>query len=164
MTIALKPTLLTRSTFAPFGDVVEFEDANHFPINQGFAERFDDLAHIDVTAEGGMTRVSIFEAKPRPMPMRVDLMERHPLGSQLFYPLHDGQWWLIVAEDARDPSTYRAFAATGRQGVNYARNVWHFPLLVSSTGDRFIVVDRKGPGNNLEEVYLPEAERPLFTP
>ena len=160
----MKPSPLTRQAFSPFGNVVELDGATQFAINQGFAERFDDLAQIDVTAEGGTTKVSIFEAKPRPLPMSVDLMERHPLGSQLFYPLQDQDWWLIVAEDVREPSSFRAFAATGRQGVNYARNVWHFPLLVSSAGDRFIVVDRKGPGNNLEEVHLAEAARPIFTP
>jgi ureidoglycolate lyase len=160
----LKPIPLSKAVFAPFGDVVELGSATHFAINQGFAERFDDLARIDVTAEGGATKVSIFEAKPRPMPMRIDLMERHPLGSQLFYPLQDREWWLIVAADPREPSSYRAFAATGQQGVNYTRNVWHFPLLVSNAGDRFIVIDRKGLGNNLEEVHLPEAARPLFAP
>jgi ureidoglycolate lyase len=160
----LKPSPLTRQAFSPFGDVVELDGATHFAINQGFAERFDDLAQIDVAAEGGTTKVSIFDAKPRSRPISIDLMERHPLGSQLFYPLQDRAWWLVVAEDAREPSSYRAFAATGRQGVNYARNVWHFPLLVSSADDRFIVVDRKGPGNNLEEVHLPEATRLVFKP
>jgi ureidoglycolate lyase len=164
MNIALKPAQLTKPTFAPFGDVVELEDASHFPINQGFAERFDNLAKIDVAMESGVAKVSIFEAKPRPMPMPVDLMERHPLGSQLFYPLQDRAWFIVVAGDPRDPSSFRAFAATGRQGVNYARNVWHFPLIVTASADRFIVVDRKGPGNNIEEVLLPEAERPLLTP
>jgi ureidoglycolate lyase len=160
----LRPITLDRATFAPFGDVIELDGATRFAINQGFAERFDDLAGIDVALKGGATRFSIFEAKPRPQPISIDLMERHPLGSQLFYPLQDRMWWIVVAADARNPSTYRAFAATGRQGVNYARNVWHFPLIVTGAGDRFIVVDRKGPGNNLEEVLLPEAERPLFKP
>jgi ureidoglycolate lyase len=91
-------------------------------------------------------------------------MERHPLGSQIFFPLQDRTWLVLVAQDPRDPATYRAYRANGRQGVNYARNVWHFPLIVTGAGDRFIVVDRKGPGNNLEEVLLPEAERPLFKP
>jgi ureidoglycolate lyase len=164
VSVGLKPSPLTRQAFSPFGDVVELDGATHFAINQGFAERFDDLAHIDVTTEGGAAKVSVFEAKPRPMPLSIDLMERHPLGSQLFYPLQDRAWWLVVAEDAHQPASYRAFAATGRQGVNYARNVWHFPLLVSSKGDRFIVVDRKGPGNNIEEVHLPDAARPVLTP
>jgi ureidoglycolate lyase len=163
VSLILKPIPLTKTAFAPFGQVIEMDGATHFAINQGFAERFDDLGYIDVAMEHGATKISIFEARPRRIPMTVDLMERHPLGSQLFYPLQDRPWSIVVASDAREPSSYRAFLANGRQGVNYARNVWHFPLLVSGARDRFIVVDRKGPGNNLEEVHLSEAERPLFT-
>jgi ureidoglycolate lyase len=38
--------------------------------------------------------------------------------------------------------------------VNFARGVWHFPLIVFHDKSRFMVVDRKGPGQNLEEVVL----------
>jgi ureidoglycolate lyase len=36
--------------------------------------------------------------------------------------------------------------------------VWHHPLLVLNADCRFLVVDRKGPGNNLEEVWFGERE------
>jgi len=153
-TLRLEP--LTKTAFAPFGDVVEAAGAMPMQINQGFAERFNDLAHVDVTSDGGMTNVSLVTASPRPLPLAIALMERHPLGSQIFYPLQDRPWMVVVCGDPLDPSSYRAFAAAGQQGVNYARNVWHHPLLVRDAASRFIIVDRKGPGNNLEEVWLPE--------
>jgi len=143
---------LTKSAFAPFGDVIETDGAKHFTINQGFATRFDDLANVDVI-DGGAVKVSLFEAHPRPAPIQIDLMERHPLGSQAFYPLQDEAWLVVVCGDPRDATSFRCFRASGRQGVNYARNTWHFPLLVFAPS-RFIVVDRKGPGNNLEEFPL----------
>jgi len=152
----LPPQPLTRDAFAPFGDVIEMEGAAHFTINQGFAERFNDLAGVDVSSEGGLTNVSLFLGQPRPKPIAIRLMERHPLGSQIFLPLQDRPWLVLVAEDVNDIKSYRAFTATGRQGVNYARNVWHHPLLVMDADSRFIVVDRKGPGNNLEEVWFAE--------
>ncbi len=145
---------LTREAFRPFGDVIEMDGASHFTINQGFAERFNDLANVDVTMEGGSTNVSLFLGTPRPAPIEIKLMERHPLGSQIFYPLQDRPWLIVVCGDVHDFATYRAFAATGRQGVNYARNVWHHPLLVLDEASRFLIVDRKGPGNNLEEVWF----------
>lgn len=145
---------LTREAFSPFGDVIEMEGSPHFTINQGFAERFNDLANVDVTLEGGMTNVSLFLGQPRPQPIEIKLMERHPLGSQIFVPLQDRPWGVLVAQDVHDRASYRAFLATGRQGVNYARNVWHHPLLVFDVDSRFLVVDRKGPGNNLEEVWF----------
>ena len=150
----LSPAPLTREAFAPFGDVVEMEGSAPITINQGFAQRFNDLAHVDVTMESGSTNVSLFLGEPRPRPIEIKLMERHPLGSQMFMPLQDRPWLVLVAEDVHDFASYRAFTATGRQGVNYARNVWHHPLLVFDAGSRFLIVDRKGPGNNLEEVWF----------
>jgi ureidoglycolate lyase len=150
--IAAEP--LTRAGFARFGEVVELAGAEPIAINQGFAERVNGLAQIDVGAEGGSVNISIFTARARPQPIAVTLMERHPLGSQLFYPLQDRPWLVLVCDDPHDPHSYRAFVAAGRQGVNYRRNVWHHPLLVHFDGERFLVVDRAGPGRNLEEVEL----------
>jgi ureidoglycolate lyase len=152
----LRPVPLTKTAFARFGDVVESEGANHFGINQGFAERYNDLAHVETAVEHGLVNISIVEANPRPLPIAIKLMERHPLGSQIFFPLQDRPWLVLVCTDPRDAASYRAFRASGRQGVNYARNVWHHPLLVLDPESRFLVVDRKGPGNNLEEVWLAE--------
>lgn len=159
----LKPSLLTEEAFAPFGDVVAIDSAQHYPINQGFAERYNDLAHIDVEAEKGSVNVSIVTAEPRPAPIDIRLMERHPLGSQIFYPLQDRDWLVVVAADLSNIATFRAFRATGRQGVNYRRNVWHHPLLVLDRKSRFLVIDRKGPGNNLEEVWFDEGVEIVVT-
>ena len=149
---------LTRAGFARFGDVIEMTGAHHYPINQGYAERFHDLAHIDTLDENGETIISLFHGKPRLLPIEIGFVERHPLGSQAFYPLQDRDWLIVVAETGPPPSldTLRAFRATRRQGINYARNVWHYPLLVLEREGDFLIVDRKGPGNNLEEVTLPQ--------
>jgi len=155
-TISLEP--LTKTGFAPYGDVVEIDGAPRIDINQGFAARFNDLAGIDVAAAGGAVNVSIFTARVRPSPIAIRLMERHPLGSQCFFPLQERPWLVLVCTDPKDPSSFRAFAASGRQGVNYARNVWHHPLLVRDDDSRFLVVDRKGAGNNLEEYWLEESQ------
>jgi len=151
---SLRPEPLTRAAFAAFGDVIEMEGSAHVTINQGFAQRFNDLAQVDVGMEGGETNVSLFLGQPRPLPVAIKLMERHPLGSQAFIPLQNRPWLVLVAADVSDFASYRAFAASGLQGVNYARNVWHHPLLVFDADSRFLVVDRKGPGNNLEEVWF----------
>jgi ureidoglycolate lyase len=150
---ALTPEPLTKAAFAPFGDVVETDGALPVEINQGFARRVDALAGIDVTTNGAPVNISLFDAMPRPQPIAIRLMERHPLGTQLFMPLQDRPWLVVVCGDPQDIASYRAFTATGRQGVNYARNVWHHPLLVVGEGERFLVVDRAG-ADNLEEVWL----------
>ena len=160
----LRPVPLTREAFRPFGEVIEMEGSAHYTINQGFTERFNDLCFVDVAMEGGATNVSLFLGQPRPAPIAVKLMERHPLGAQAFVPLQDRPWLVLVAEDVHDHASYRAFTATGQQGVNSARNVWHHPLLVLDAASRFIIIDRNGPGNNLEEVWLGEDEVFDLTP
>jgi ureidoglycolate lyase len=152
----LRPEPLTKFAFEPFGEVVECEDVSPIEINQGFALRYNDLTRVDVGSEDGETNVSVFVGQPRPMPIAILLMERHPLGSQMFFPAQERPWLVLVCEDPLDLSSYRAFTATGRQGVTYARNAWHHPLLVLDPDSRFLIVDRKGPGNNLDEVWLPE--------
>lgn len=152
----LRPEPLTASGFAPFGDVIDVGKASPLTINQGFAQRFNDLAHVDVASEGGAVNISLFHAHPRPVPIAITLMERHPLGSQIFYPLQDRPWLVLVCGDVHDFASYRAFSAGGQQGVNYARNAWHHPLLVFEAA-RFLIVDRKGPGNNLEEVWFDDS-------
>jgi len=143
---------LTKIAFAPYGEVVEMDGCDLVSINQGFAARFDTLAKVDVATGGASVNISLFVAKPRPLPIDVKLMERHPLGTQLFFPLQDRPWLVLVCADPFVPASFRAFEANGRQGVNYARNIWHHPLLVLTDEEHFLVVDRKGPGNNLEEV------------
>lgn len=142
---------LTKQAFAPFGDVIEIEGATPFTINQGFAGRFNDLANVDVCDDGGAANISIVMARPRPVPIALQVMERHPLGSQMFFPLQERAWLVAVCADPQDTTSYRAFRATGRQGVNYRKGAWHHPLLVLDDESRFLVVDRKGPGTNLEE-------------
>ena len=95
------------------------------------------------------------------MPIEIGFVERHPLGSQAFYPLQERDWLIVVATagDAPTSKALRAFRASGRQGINYSRNVWHYPLLVLGQESDFLIIDRKGAGNNLEEAQLPEAAR-----
>jgi ureidoglycolate lyase len=144
---------LTKHAFAPFGEVVEMEGGERITINQNFAQRFNNLAHIDVARDGGSVNISLAAAIPRPQPIAIKMMERHPLGSQIFYPLQDEPWLVLVCGDPHDVKTYRAFKASGQQGINYKRNAWHHPLLVLNAS-RFMVIDRQGPGTNLEEVWL----------
>ena len=61
--ISLSIAPLTKAGFAPFGEVVETADVKPKLINEGFAERFDDLAGIDVAAEGGEVNISLFDRR-----------------------------------------------------------------------------------------------------
>ena len=153
--ISVEP--LKRETFAQFGEVIEAEGAFHYGINNGTTERYHALAAADVTSSGGAPIISIFEGEPFSVPITIKMMERHPLGSQAFMPLSGEPFLVVVAEDdgPSNPTRPRAFLASPRQGVNYARGVWHHPLLSLNTISRFLVVDREGEGENLEEFQYP---------
>ena len=152
---------LTREAFAPFGEVIEAAGVTPILINEGTTERFDDLARVEVG--GGRAKISLFRGRPRPWPIRIGMMERHPLGSQAFVPLDDHPYLVVVAAADTRPNTddLRAFRASGDQGVNYRRGVWHHPLLALGSMRTFLVVDRAGPGDNLDEVWF-EADDGAF--
>ncbi|SMF98448.1 ureidoglycolate lyase [Burkholderia singularis] len=154
-TLTIEP--LTRAAFAPFGDVIETDGAKHFPINGGTTTRFHDLARVDVGDGGGRPLVNLFRGQPRALPFAVTMLERHPLGSQAFLPLSGKPYLVVVAPaDDLDPAKIRAFVTRGWQGVNYAKGVWHHPLIALGGLSDFIVVDRGGDGVNLDERDLPE--------
>ena len=157
--IVLKAEPLTAAAFAPFGDVIEIAGRAARLINQGTCERFDDLAAVDVLADGGRPLISIFRAAARPLPFAVKALERHPLSSQAFYPLDGVSFLVVVAEPGNPVSAgrIRAFRAAGDQGVSYRRNTWHHALLAIGRTSRFLVVDRGGPGENCEEVPVDPA-------
>ena len=149
---------LTREAFAPFGDVIELEGARQIPINLGTTMRYHDLAHIDVADGGGRPLVNVFRGEPRALPFEVQMLERHPLGSQAFVPLTDKPYLIVVAPKGElVPTSMRAFVSRGWQGVNYAKGVWHHPLIALDRVTDFIVIDRGGNGHNCDEQTLPES-------
>ncbi|MCY0966478.1 ureidoglycolate lyase [Parathalassolituus penaei] len=152
----LIPRPLTREAFAPFGDVIETAGRDHFTINDGYAERFHDLANIDLAEQNGRTLLSIFRARPRPRPIVITMMERHPLSSQAFIPLYSVPFLVLVAPAGAEPTleNLTLFRTNGRQGVNFARGVWHFPLLVEQENQEFLIVDRGGPEKNCDLFYF----------
>lgn len=146
---------LTKAAFAPFGEVIEADPDTMRYINNGTTERFHALASADVVGEGARVIINLFRGPPRDFPYTVGMMERHPFGSQSFSPISGRPFLVVVSEDeGGKPGRPQVFLARGDQGVNYARNVWHHPLMsLSAVGD-FLVVDRDGPGNNLEEYFF----------
>lgn len=155
--IDLKLQPLTRDAFAPFGDVLEVSTDNQMiPINYGLTERHHDLAKVDVADNGGKAIISFFRTKAAQLPFKVEIMERHPLGSQAFMVLTGNPYLVVVAPAGEfDVSKLRAFIAMAHQGVNYHKGTWHHYCLGLNVGNDFLVVDRGGEGDNCDEVEIP---------
>ena len=154
-TVTIEP--LTPAAYAAFGQVIQIEGAQHFPINGGMTERYHDLARVELAGVHARPLISIARGKPYELPLTLMMMERHPLGSQAFYPLSDRPFLSIVALDEGGvPGTPRAFRAAPGQGVNMAMNCWHAVLTPLGAVSDFLIIDRGGKGNNLEEYFFEE--------
>lgn len=145
----LKAAPLTAEAFRPFGDVLE-ANGDFRLINAGLCRRHHDQARLDFgDARGG---ISVFKAEARQLPYQVDLVERHPDGSQAFLPMSEHPFLVIVASDEGGvPGVPQAFLTDGAQGINLLRGTWHGVLTPLSAPGLFAVVDRIGTTPNLEE-------------
>lgn len=148
---------LTADRFSEFGDVIEASSGRKSAMNEARFDRFDDLAGVDVG--DGDVAISIARCRvATSLPYRVDVVERHPLGSQAFLPLQTCRLLLVVAPPDADADArlFRAFVSNGRQGVNYRRGTWHMPLIAFRNGDQFLIVDRAAGEPNCETHTLDE--------
>lgn len=142
---------LTATAFAPFGEVLEAAGAPDRIINEDLCGRFHDRAVLDFGPEG-RAGISVFLAEPRTLPYKLEMVERHPEGSQAFLPMTQHPFLVIVAPDAGGaPGAPRAFLTNGAQGINLRRGTWHGVLTPLHAPGLFAVVDRIGATPNLQE-------------
>ena len=162
MKIIVNPKHITKENFSKFGDMITTEDIKPLEINDGYAKRFDGIANLNTSKDNGETTICIFSALRRSFPMKIDMMEKHPLGSQAFVPMKETTFLVFVAPNGAKPNLneVEAFIVPPGIGVNYNPGTWHFPLIATEDMN-FLVVDRKGSGKNLvienldkEEVIL----------
>ena len=164
MPVTIQIEALTADAFATYGDVIETEGRNCFPINEGRADRYDALAMVDCECEDLPPQISLVEARQYDLPETVTFLERHPYGSQAFIPVSNIPFLVVVAEPGEevDESTLKAFVSNGRQGINYHRNTWHHVLLTPFDDVTFIVVDRSDPDSNCVEHWYAEEDQPII--
>ena len=162
MKITINPKPITKENFSKFGDMITTDNIKPIEINEGYAKRFDGIANLNTSKDNGETTICIFSALKRSFPMKIDMMEKHPLGSQAFIPMKQTTFLVLVAPEGNKPDLNKieAFIVPQEIGVNYNPGTWHFPLIATEDMN-FLVVDRKGSGDNLvieniekEEVIL----------
>lgn len=158
MTITLRAEPLTRERFAPYGEVIETLRDGADAMNSARFERFDDLCKVDMI-DDSQVAVSIARCRtPTSLPLRLDMVERHPLGSQAFIPLSPCKMIVVVAppEESVEADALRAFVTNGRQGINYRRGTWHMPLISFAQGQEYLIIDRGGNEPNCDQHTLDE--------
>ena len=150
MKIIIKPKKITSKNFKKFGEVISTKKIKPININNGYAKRFDNLCKINTSLKKGNTIMSIFSSRKRRFPMNIKMMEKHPLGSQAFIPMKETKFLVFVAPKGKKPNVkkIKSFIIPRQTGINYKPGIWHFPL-ISTKNMNFLVIDRKGIGNNL---------------
>ena len=150
MKIIIKPKKITNKNFKKFGEVISTKKIKPININNGYAKRFDSLCKINTSLKKGNTIMSIFSTRKRKFPMNIKMMEKHPLGSQAFIPMKETKFLVFVAPKGKKPNVKKieSFIIPKQTGINYKPGIWHFPL-ISIKNMNFLVIDRKGIGNNL---------------
>ncbi|PYG28786.1 ureidoglycolate lyase [Pelagimonas varians] len=153
MSKVLTLTPLTAEAFAPFGDVLDVSGPPDKMINAGLCGRYHDRACLDFS--DGKAGISLFQGEARQFPIVLDLVERHPDGSQAFLPMGSDPFVVVVAPDeGGKPGVPQAFLTAPGQGVNYHKGTWHGVLTPLHAPGLFAVVDRIGDGPNLEEHHF----------
>jgi ureidoglycolate lyase len=152
----ISPKPLTSEAFCAFGDVIEAgQNVNNFTINDGFTQRYHDLAKLDVNDKQGHAIVSIFRSTPLAQPIAINMMERHPYGSQAFIPMGQNPYLVVVAPAGKfDVDSIEVFIANSNQGVNYHKGTWHHFCLALNDESDFLVIDRGGKGDNCDVLEL----------
>jgi ureidoglycolate lyase len=144
---------LTAAEFADFGDVLEATGTPDKIINQGKCGRYHDRALLDFA--DGKAGISIFKSEARALPLTLDMVERHPEGSQCFVPMSADPFLVVVATDnAGTPINPKAFLTAPGQAINFHRGTWHGVLTPLAAPGLFTVIDRIGAGDNLEEHWF----------
>ena len=148
--LIIKPKLISKENFKKFGDMITTSGIKPLEINDGYAKRFDGIVNLNTKKDNGESTISIFSALKRSFPMKVDMMEKHPLGSQAFIPMKETVFLAFVAPEGDEPDLNKieSFIIPNGIGVNYNAGVWHFPLIATEDMN-FLVVDRLGDGDNL---------------
>lgn len=150
---AVRTERLTTNAFAPFGDVLDASGAPDKLINQGRCGRYHDRAKLDFS--DGKAGISLFKSEVAKLPLKLDMLERHPAGSQAFLPMSTDPFLVVVARDNDGkPTLPRAFLTEPGQGINFHRGTWHGVLTPLSQPGLFAVIDRIGDGDNLEEYWF----------
>lgn len=153
--IEITASPLSAKAFAPFGDVLELTDRESLTINAGMCQRHHDLAKLEFGE--GRAGISLFDGKARHFPYALDMVERHPLGSQAFVPMNGVPLLISVcADESGRPGTPHAFVMRPDQAINLHKGTWHGVLAPIGAQGLYAVVDRIGDGPNLEEFCFAE--------
>ena len=151
---------ISNTNFLEFGDFINPYDKKAEDINTNTTKSYFDLANIEILGEDTKARLNLFDAKKRKFPLMIDMLEKHPFSSQVFLPLGNSPFFVIVCPPSTKPdlNNLKIFKIENGNAVNFKPMVWHFPL-ISINDAKFITIDKKIADSNLEIYKFTEEEK-----
>ena len=142
---------ISNNNFFEFGDFINPYDKEGEDINTNTTKSYFDLANIEILGDNNQARLNLFDAKKRIFPLIIDMLENHPFSSQVFLPLGNNPFFVIVCPPSVKPdlNNLKIFKVENGNGVNFKPMVWHFPL-ISINDAKYITIDKKNADSNLE--------------
>ena len=142
---------ITNINFNEFGDFINPYEKKAEDINTNTTKSYFDLANIEILGEDKNVRLNLFDAKKREFPLMIDMLEKHPFSSQVFFPLGNNPFIVVACPANEKPNLNHLsiFKVDNGFGVNFKPRVWHFPL-ISIDDAKFITIDKKNDEGNLE--------------
>lgn len=157
---------LTPEAFAPFGQVVSAGLRQGIAANQGTAVRFDRAAELLSARPDATPNLAVFRSVAKSLPFEVRLLERHPCSTQAFLPMICERFLVCVAptraDGTPDVANLLAFLCGPGQGINYAADVWHHPILALDGPAEFAMLAWED-GSPQDCVEFPLSEGVLVT-
>ena len=151
---------ITNDNFALYGDLITIRNKSSETINNDTTQSFFDLANIEILGEDNNARLNIFRAKKRIFPLKIDMLEMHPLSSQVFLPISKSDFIVLVApiNSKPDLDKIECFKVSNGDGINFKSCVWHFPL-ISIQDSKFITIDKKDAKKNIKIYRFPKNKK-----
>ena len=157
--LLIVPAEITAKAFAPFGTLIDAAAAKPEAINDGTTMRHADLAALDLRGSERDPVIGIYVASARRFPLGIAKLERHRRASQVFLPLGNHRFVVVVApgKEMPDWSALRAFVTKPGSGVALHRGCWHHGLIALGDGDRFAVIEGGDYRADTHELAAPQA-------
>jgi len=151
---------ITKNNFSLYGELITINGKSSEEINNKSTQSFFDLANIEILGDDKRARLNIFNAKKRIFPLNIEMLEMHPLSSQVFLPITKTDFIVLVAPINIKPDLQKIefFKVSNGDGINFKPYVWHFPL-ISIEDAKFITIDKKNAKKNIEIYDFNENEK-----
>jgi ureidoglycolate lyase len=153
---------LDSAAFSSFGEIVSVGRGASTLVNEGRALRHDNLVPFDHRTDATLPALSLYQVSASRLPFTVELFECHPHSGQLFLPMMNGQFLVVVAPDREgrpDLDDAKAFVPGPGVGIYYQPGIWHVPIAALETDTLLAMVMWEGTETATVEYRL---EHPLL--